>query len=413
MGFLYLVFIHLLALAIKAASLFNPKAKAFVAGRKKLWQEIETLQSVKQEKVWVHCASLGEFEQARPLIEELKKQNPAPYILLTFFSPSGFEVQKNYQLADLVTYMPIDTKQNAKRFLELGNFDAIFFVKYEFWFNFLIAIKNKQIPTYLISGIFWKAQQFFQFYGQWFAAKLTAFTHFFVQNKESRDLLNAIGYENVTISGDSRFDRVFKLAQESFQSKTIEDFKDDKKCLIFGSAWEKEMSFAKSLLKENTGVKIILAPHEVEEEKILKIQTHFKSSIRYTQAKEGDKLSNYQVLIIDSIGMLSKLYRFGDIAIIGGGFGKGIHNTLEAAVYGIPVVFGPNYQRFQEAKDLLKCGGGYCVQNTSEFKAQIDKLLSNPEQLKKASAQAKKYVQERTGATKLILDQVEKEQFQS
>lgn len=413
MSFLYQIFISLFSISLRLASVFHPKAKKFISGRRNVWKKLSSLKETEQKKVWIHCASLGEFEQARPLIEELKSKDNSLFILLTFFSPSGYEVQKHYPLADLVSYLPVDTLKNASRFLELGEFSAIFIVKYEFWFNYLSAIKKKQIPTYLISGIFWKNQQFFQWYGKWFAKKLSAFNYFFVQDSTSQQLLETIGYKNTCISGDSRFDRVYKLSQTAYHSAKIEEFVDQKKAIVFGSAWEKEIAFAKELSKKHSELKIIIAPHEIEEEKIQLLQSQFNFCIRLSKIQEGEDLKAKNILIIDSIGLLSKIYRYAHLAIIGGGFGKGIHNTIEAAVYGMPVVFGPNYKKFKEAIELIHCGAGFCVKHKIDFLALVEHFMENNSALEKASEQALEYVKTQVGATQTIIKHLERERILS
>ena len=406
MGLLYTFSIFLFQLGIKIAALFNPKAKQAIEGRKRLFKKLEKDFQQPAQTIWIHCASLGEFEQARPLIEMIKSQKADKKILLTFFSPSGYNAQKNYELADVVSYLPMDFPKNARRFLEIVQPDAAIFVKYEFWFNFLKALRKRKIPSYLVSGIFWPHQHFFKYYGQWFAGQLSVYKHFFVQNNLSASLLQAIGYKNVTISGDSRFDRVIKLSKETFTSNRLRSFCAKHKAIIFGSSWSKEEKMAAAAAKQFPTEKIIIAPHEIKAGNIQELKASFSNAILWSETSEQTDLSTYQVLIIDQIGLLSKVYRFGKIAIIGGGFGAGIHNTLEAAVYGCPLLFGPNYQRFQEAHDLIACGAAKVIHDEAGFLEQLNLWIADEEKRTQASEAAKVYVKKNAGATRTIFDTI-------
>jgi 3-deoxy-D-manno-octulosonic-acid transferase len=419
MRFLYTTSIHLYNIAIHVAALFNPKAKLWVRGRKNIFQQLRaTLKTNDSKLLWVHCASLGEFEQGRPLIERLKNQDSGVKILLTFFSPSGYEIRKNYAGADYVFYLPIDTARNAKQFVELVKPKAVFFVKYEFWFNYLHELKNQHIPTYLISGIFREDQHFFKGYGKWFRKQLNSFTHFYLQDRSSLELLQSLGFENVTVAGDTRFDRVFEIANNVKQIDVVKQFVGDKKVLIAGSTWAEDEKIIADWLNKNqesrtnseqlatSNYKLIIAPHEIDETHIQAIISLFSNFqiVRYSQANEVS-IKTAQLLIIDNIGMLSSLYQYGHIAFIGGGFGKGIHNILEAATFGLPILFGPNYQKFTEAKELIRLGGAFSITDASAFEKNM--LLLNDEQvLKTASHIAKYYVQSRVGATDTILSAV-------
>ncbi len=406
MRLLYTFSIFLYHTGIQIASLFHPKAKDAIKGRKNLLPLLEEKFTEKKKTIWIHCASLGEFEQARPLLEQIKKQQPNKRVLLTFFSPSGYKIQKNYNGVDIVSYLPFDYPKTARKFLEVVQPDYAIFIKYEFWFNFLNSLKKKNIPTYLASGIFWPQQHFFKFYGRWFAKQLSAFNHFFVQNKTSKLLLQGIGYQNISISGDSRFDRVIELSKEPIKDKRLSTFSPKNTAIIFGSSWEKEDELAKIASKNFHSEKIIIAPHEISPEKMQQLKASFQNAILWSETSNTDDLSSFQVLIIDKIGLLSKVYRYGKVALIGGGFGAGIHNALEAAVYGCPLLFGPNYQRFQEALDLIQIGAAKVIHNESDFLQMLKTYLENNTQRMEASDKAKKYVVKNAGATALIYNRI-------
>ncbi|HLC82766.1 MAG TPA: glycosyltransferase N-terminal domain-containing protein [Bacteroidia bacterium] len=430
MRLLYNLSIYLYIFYVRVGSLFNAKAKLMIAGRKNIFENINFLLKKSallpiaigtpdSKLVWFHCASLGEFEQGRPLMEKLKLQQPNVKILLTFFSPSGYEIRKNYTGADFIFYLPMDTPSNAKKFIEIINPKKVFFVKYEFWFNYLSELKNKNIPTYLVSGIFRENHHFFKSTGAWFRKQLSSFTHFFLQDEKSMELLNSIGYTNTTLCGDTRFDRVFEVAKNAKQIDLVKLFVGDFKIMIVGSSWsedEKIIANNFSNLKssvtlsgvEGQNFKLIIAPHEINEKHLVSIETEFIPllrgagvCLRYSLANENN-VKEAQVLIIDNIGMLSSLYQYGTIAFIGGGFGKGIHNILEAATFGLPVIFGPNYQKFTEAKELIKLGGAFSINDISEFEKTM-LLLSDEQVLKMASQISRMYVQGRVGATEKIL----------
>ena len=382
-----------------------------IAGRKNIFENIKSkiLNPKSNNIVWFHCASLGEFEQGRPLMEKLKLQQRDVKILLTFFSPSGYEIRKNYAGADFIFYLPMDTPSNAKKFIEIVNPQKVFFVKYEFWFNYLTELKNKNIPTYLVSGIFRENHHFFKSTGAWFRKQLSSFTHFFLQDEKSVEMLNSIGCTNTTLCGDTRFDRVFEVSKNAKQLDLVKLFVEDKKVMIVGSSWlEDEKIIANYFTNPKSQIlnyKIIIAPHEINEKHLVSIEGQFSSTcLRYSKATEKN-ISEAQVLIIDNIGMLSSLYQYGTIAFIGGGFGKGIHNILEAATFGLPVIFGPNYHKFVEAKELIKLGGAFSIKDVSEFEKTMA-LLSDEQVLKTASQISKMYVQGRIGATDKILSKI-------
>jgi len=408
MRLLYNLSIYLYIFYIRLGALFNAKAKLMISGRKNIFAKLKSTINTNQSPiVWFHCASLGEFEQGRPMMEKLKIQQPDTKILLTFFSPSGYEVRKNYSGADYIFYLPMDTPSNVKKFIEIVKPQKVFFVKYEFWFNYLSELKNRNIPTYLVSGIFREDHHFFKSTGGWFRKQLSSFTHFFLQDIKSVELLNSIGYKNVTLCGDTRFDRVFEVAKNAIQLDLVKLFVGDSKTIILGSSWLEDEKIVQSLKLESlpagqAGLKLIIAPHEIDEKHIVSIESQFPGkNLRYSNANENN-VKEAHVLIIDNIGMLSSLYQYGTIAFVGGGFGKGIHNILEAAAFGLPVIFGPNYHKFAEAKELIKLGGAFSIKDVSEFEKTI-LLLSDEQVLKTASQISRMYVHGKVGATDKIL----------
>lgn len=409
MKILYTLSIHLYYFAIRIASLFNPKAKLWLEGRKNIFKDLQKrtsdlrLVTTDLKLIWFHCASLGEFEQGRPLMEKYKLKHPSHKILLTFFSPSGYEVRKNYSGADLIFYLPLDTPRNAKEFVKIVHPEKVFFVKYEFWFNYLSELKSKNIQTFLVSGIFRENHHFFKITGAWFRKQLSAFTHFFLQDERSMELLNSIGYTNATLTGDTRFDRVFEVAKSVREIDLMKEFVEDKKVIIAGSTWPADEQIINYLTPYIPNIKLIIAPHEIDESHLRSIEAQFPNDCLRYSAADGNNIRDVKVLIIDNIGMLSSLYQYGAIAFIGGGFGKGIHNILEAATFGLPVIFGPNYHKFAEAKDLIRSGGAFCVKDVSELKKTIS-LLNDEQVLRTASQICKMYVQSKTGASDKILN---------
>lgn len=418
MKIIYTFSIYLYLFAIRIASLFNPKAKLWIVGRKNIFQKLKSEignQNSENSIIWFHCASLGEFEQGRPLMERIKKENPQSKIILTFFSPSGYEIRKNYEFADHIFYLPMDTPSSAQKFIEIVKPKIAIFVKYEFWFNYLNELKKQSIPTYLICGVFREDQYFFKNYGAWFRKQFNSFTHFYLQDEHSKLSLSSIGYANATVTGDTRFDRVFEISKNVKQFDIVKQFVSDKKVLIAGSTWEEDEKiiseyFNSQKLKTNN-YKLIIAPHEIDESHIQSIIGLFNPSsvVRYSEATHKD-ISSADVLIIDNIGMLSSLYQYGTIAFIGGGFGNGIHNILEAATFGLPIVFGPNHDKFIEAKELIHLGGAFTVSSVNELKKTID-LLSQSDALQTASLTSKRYVSSRIGATEKILKSIFKNSF--
>lgn len=414
MNILYNIGTRAYFLAIKLASTFgHRKARLMEEGRKewapKLQAKVNELQAHDPDRkfIWFHAASLGEFEQGRPLIEALREKYPQYRILQTFFSPSGYEVRKNYKGADIVCYLPYDKLSECRRFLDITQPALAFFVKYEFWGNILEELSRRQIPTYLISGIFRERQAFFQSYGSILRPVLSNFRHMFVQDEESRRLLASIGYDrNVTICGDTRFDRVIAIQQQAKQYDWAEAFSEDNFVLVAGSSWPKDEDILLEHFNNHPEMKLIIAPHEIHEEHIQGIIGKLKRPyMRYTQLDEG-KVKEVDCLIIDAIGFLSSIYRYGNVAYIGGGFGVGIHNTLEAAVYGMPVIFGPNHTAFREALGLLDAKGGFTISNAEQYASLMQTFMTDPQALREAGQRAGQYVQAESGATETIFKAV-------
>ena len=402
---LYNFSIRLYRLAILIAYPFNAKARLWVKGRKGIFKRLREVMNPDDRIIWFHVASLGEFEQGRPLMEALHKNSPEYKILLTFFSPSGYEVRKNHEGADFVFYLPLDTPRNARRFVEIVEPEVAFFVKYEFWFNYIHHLHRKEIPQYFVSAIFRKSQHFFKFYGAWFRRQLRKPTWFFVQNETSENLLKGIGITNVTICGDTRFDRVWSVAQNRRSFPEVAQFIKGKKVLLAGSTWPPDEDLLERLLNRHPGeFKVIVAPHEIHPDRMDALSSRLKvPTVKYSQLSEL-KNSEADLLFIDNIGMLLHLYQYADVAYIGGGFGKCIHNILEAATFGKPVVFGPKYHKFQEAKDLIALGGAVSVNRFEEYEATILHLLSDPTSWGRASTACSEYVAGNRGGTEIILE---------
>ena len=366
----------------------------------------------KAKYIWFHASSLGEFEQGRPMIEQIRKVHPEYKILLTFFSPSGYEVRKNYAGADVVCYLPFDTPGRVEQFLDLANPAMAIFIKYEFWGNYLHALQQRGIPVYIISAIFRREQLFFQWFGKPYRKMLDCFNHLFVQDERSKALLEEYGIRNVTVAGDTRFDRVIDVYHQAKQIPLVERFikgtDGQQPPLVFvaGSSWPEDEAIFIPYFERHPEMKLIIAPHEIHEGHLKSIEARLhRPTIRLSQATEQN-VANQDCLIVDSFGLLSSLYRYGQIAYIGGGFGAGIHNTLEAAVYGMPVLFGPRFQKFKEAKDLIAVGGAFTFDNAPAFASRMDTLLSTPEALQQSSQAAGHFVQSHGGATTTILQEI-------
>lgn len=408
MNFLYQLGIHFYLLAIRMASFFNEKARLLLAGQREAFPLLENKLDTSRPVIWVHCASLGEFEQGRPLIEQIKKEHPTHQVLLTFFSPSGYEIRKNYDQADCICYLPIDTASNARKFIQLAKPEKVFFIKYEFWYNYICLLDEQRIPLYLVSAIFRNEQLFFKsgLRAKWYRGILEKVTHFFVQNQSSANLLSSIGLKNWTITGDTRFDRVAEIAANSKQLPIIEQFKNKQQLLVAGSSWAPDEDRLIDFLKQDSQTKIIFAPHEVKESNVKRLMEQLPTqAIRYTQA-EGKDLSNTQVLIIDTIGILSSIYSYADVAYIGGGFGVGIHNTLEAAIYNIPVIFGPNYLKFQEAVNLKQDGAAFSIEKSEELIQVLNNLLKDEKSRIAIAQKCRDFMAQNLGATQQVLEKV-------
>jgi 3-deoxy-D-manno-octulosonic-acid transferase len=406
MRVLYNVGILIFSVLAHLAALFDSRASQWVKGRKNWAEKIADKISPQDRIVWIHCASLGEFEQGRPIIEAIKRDMPDFKIILTFFSPSGYEIRKNYDNADFISYLPLDTPANAYRFIGLVNPEFVIFVKYEFWNNYISALYKNRIPLYLVSGIFRPGQHFFRWYGSFFREMLRKFEKIFVQDQRSFDLLSGIGIEKVILAGDTRFDRVVQIAGTAKNIYRIEQFRGNEKLFLAGSSWRQdEEIIAEYINSYPMRMKWIFAPHEVDRSNIERLEKLLM--VKYVRFSEFNELSaDARVLIIDNIGMLSSAYRYAYIAAIGGGFGKGIHNILEPACWGIPVVFGPNFKKFREAVGLIDKGGAKSFLTFGEFKKILDLWLSDESLYKKSADVAMEYVKGNTGATKIILKEI-------
>ena len=390
-----------------ASKFNNNKATLFLSGRENVFALLEQKRLPGEHYVWFHAASLGEFEQGRPIMESLKNSHPEFKILLTFFSPSGYEVRKDYQGADIICYLPMDMSWNVKRFLDIVQPDCAIFIKYEFWMNYLLELKKRQIKTYIVSAIFRESQLFFRSYGGFYRRLLKSFTHLFVQNDESVRLLHFIGFDNVTKVGDTRFDRVADIAAKSKDLPIVQAFKSDAKVLIAGSSWPNDENILLPYFNQNFPLKLIIAPHEIDEEHLQSIISQLKRPyIRYSQATI-ENVKEADCLIIDCFGLLSSIYRYGEIAYIGGGFGVGIHNILEAAVYGIPVIFGPNFRKFQEAVDLQQKGGAFVIENYESFSQIMSEFLEENSSLYSSACKVSNdYSQANKGATSKVVNAI-------
>jgi len=405
MRLLYSLFISIYVCLTKFISLFSNKAKLWSSGRKNIFNFLEENCTEKNNIVWFHCASLGEFEQGKPLMEKIKQERNIT-LLLTFFSPSGFEVKKNDSVADIITYLPADTPKNAKKFIRIVKPQKVFFVKYEFWYNYIHELYKENIPLYYVSAIFRENQYFFKSYGIWFLKQLKKCNYFFVQNEDSKKLLNQYGISNVSVTGDTRFDRVDTIAKQDYTLDFITSFKNDKKLLVAGSTWRQDEKLLDKLFqKAKPDYKLIIAPHLVDNKRIEQIKKTFSSfsTICFSE-KERKELANYQILIIDTIGLLSKIYRYADISYIGGAFKTGLHNVLEAAVFERPIFFGPRYQKFNEAVELVKNGVAFPVSHAGEMEEKITFFENNPSSYFATCQRCKIYITQNLGTTEKIFN---------
>ena len=417
---IYNIVIYFVLWGIAIASLFNEKVRKMWRGEREAFKILKQKVDPNAKYIWFHAASLGEFEQGRPLMERIRKYYPQYKILLTFYSPSGYEVRKNYEGADIICYMPVDTRLNAIRFLRLVRPVMAFFIKYEFWSNFLHILKHRNIPTYSVSSIFREDQVFFKWYGRSYAGVLKCFTRFFVQNEESKRLLEGIGIKDVDVVGDTRFDRVLQIKEAAKQLPICEAFRTgvassqssgvphhDFKVFVAGSSWPPDENIFIPFFNEHKDWRLLIAPHVIAEEHLKLILSLIKGKkvVRYTQTTP-EEAAEADVLIIDCFGLLSSMYNYGDVAYIGGGFGVGIHNTLEAAVWNMPVIFGPNNKKFQEAQGLLKSGGGFEINTYEDFSGLMNSLMNDEAFLKQAGDKAGTFVAHLAGATDKVLASV-------
>lgn len=403
-----IIYIYLLGVAIY--SHFNEKVRKMWRGERDAFRILKEKVDPEAKYVWFHAASLGEFEQGRPLMEQLRKDHPEYKILLTFFSPSGYEVRKNYEGADIICYLPLDTITNARRFLRTIRPVMAFFIKYEFWYNYLHILKHRNVPVYSVSSIFRPDQVFFKWYGRQYGRVLNCFTHFFVQNEISKELLGKIGITNVSIVGDTRFDRVLQIKEASKQLPIVETFKQDAKVFVAGSSWPPDEDIFIKYFNKHRDWKLIIAPHVIGEDHLRQIEKLLdgRKVARYTSLENLDNLDsleNLEVLIIDCFGLLSSIYHYGDVAYVGGGFGVGIHNLLEAAVWDVPVFFGPNNQKFQEAQGLKKCGG-FEISNYEDFERQMNRFIADEAYMTTQGQLAGQFVKQQAGATWQVLSSV-------
>ena len=405
---LYNILVSIAEKMIKITPLFSKKMKFFVEGRKQTVSILISKIKPTDKTIWVHAASLGEFEQGIPVIESLKKENPNHKIVLTFFSPSGYEIRKNNSIADVTVYLPLDTKPNVASFLKAVHPEMVFFIKYEFWPNYLNALKNSKIPTYLISGIFRPNQVFFKSYGAFYRNALTAFNHFFVQNQESKKLLNSIHFNNVTVTGDTRFDRVLQILKRDNRLDFVNDFKQNNTLVVIGSSWPVDEDYLANYINIYKGeAKFIFAPHNIKPEQIATLQNKIKTKTVLYSKIEGKKLNDYSVLIVDTIGLLTKIYSYADIAYIGGGFEKGIHNILEPATFGIPIIIGPKYKKFDEAVALTQIKGCLVTNNEVELHKTLDILITDEEFRKKTGKISGDFVKSNKDATLKIMQHIQ------
>jgi len=426
--FLYNLFIRAYVFGIRIAALWNPKAKEWLRGRRNMFDDLAKQIKPEDRIIWMHCASAGEFEQGKPLIEELKQRYPSVKILVSFFSPSGYAVGKKYPHADIITYLPADTGKNAKRFLEVVHPELVIFIKYEYWYHHLSVLAFHHIPALMVSAIFRKQQAFFKWYGGFYRQILFLFRHIFVQDENSVRLLKSHGIKHCSVSGDTRFDRVKKIADGAEQLELISFFVGDARVIVAGSTWPDDEKLIAECVND-LPVKLIIAPHEIHASHIASIQKRFPSSLRYSDLKalipekkgsaslwdrineqqvKDIRIEDYRVLIIDNIGLLSRLYQYAHITYIGGGFNKsGIHNTLEAAVWGKPVIVGPNYKKFREAVELIKEGAAFSISTADELKTRLKDLLNKDDLTQKAGSAALQYVRQQTGASKKVVDYIQ------
>lgn len=407
---IYILFVRLYPFGVRIASLFNEKAKKWIKGRRKIFKHIKTsLANENRERIWFHAASLGEFEQGKPVMESMKKRYPQSCIILTFFSPSGYENAKQYPYADYIFYLPMDSFIHAYRFFKRVHPKMIFFIKYEFWYFYLKRANKKQIPLFLISAAFRPDQPFFKWYGGFYRRMLNCFTHIFVQNPASEKLLNTIPFNRLSISGDTRFDRVLELKTTTKEFSKIQKLINGKLTIVAGSTWTEDDEILNHFVVSHPQIIFIIAPHDIGEDRLKECESFYKNTIRYSCLKEDSILPDkINTIIIDNIGMLKYLYKYAHISYVGGGFGgDGVHNVLEPAVFGKPVIFGPVYQKFIEASDLINHKGAISVMDVIELENTLDDLITDKNMREIMGENAENYVKERSGATQKIMDYME------
>ncbi len=408
MFFLYNLLVVFAGFVLKITAVFSPKMRLFVDGRRNVLSEIASKIKPSDKTIWFHAASLGEYEQGLPVIEKIKERFPDHKIVLTFFSPSGFEVRKNNAVADVTVYLPLDTKNNAAKFIQLVHPDVVFFIKYEYWPNYLKTLKKAKIKTYLISGIFRENQMFFKWYGGFYRKALNTFEHFFVQNSKSKELLLQLGKTNVTISGDTRFDRVAAILEKDNSLDFISEFKNDTLTIVVGSSWPKDETLLVNYINAtNHNVKFIIAPHNIKADQIAQLRNSITKKTVLFSEKEGKDLSDFDVFIIDTIGILTKIYSEADIAYVGGGFGNpGVHNILEPATFGVPIIIGPNFSHFAEATALVNMEGCISISDQNQLNETFDHLIQNDDVRYEKGHICSIFVQMNKNATKIILKQI-------
>lgn len=408
MFLLYDLLVILASGAVRLAALFSRKMRLFVDGRKTVFGVLENSIAPSDKTIWFHAASLGEYEQGLPVMEKIKERFPDHKIVLTFFSPSGYEVRKNNAIADVTVYLPLDTKSNARKFLGLVHPEKAFFIKYEYWPNYLHALQKREVPTYLISGIFRADQMFFKWYGGFYRRALGAFSHFFVQNAGSKALLQSIGKANVTVSGDTRFDRVAAILEKDNRLSFIADFIDGKTTVVIGSSWPKDEELLVGYINSApVGIKFIIAPHNIKPEQIRELREGLIRNVVLFSEKEGKDLAAFDVFVIDTIGILTRIYSYADIAYVGGGFGNpGVHNLLEPATFGIPIVHGPNYSHFAEATALVELGACTVIRDAASLKSACDLLIADETLRHEKGHIAATFVQMNKNATDIILKNI-------
>lgn len=408
MLFLYNPIVQIADFLLKIVALFSPKIILFVEGRKSIFEILESKINATDKTIWFHAASLGEYEQGLPVIERIKEKFPNHKIVLTFFSPSGYEVRKNNTVADATVYLPLDTKKNARHFLSLVHPEMVFFIKYEYWPNYLSELKKLGTPTYLISGIFRKNQLFFKWYGGFYRTALNTFTYFFVQNESSKKLLMELGKTNVAVSGDTRFDRVASILEKDNSLDFIEVFKNDTLTIVAGSSWPKDENLLVDYINQTSEkIKFIIAPHNIKEEQIQELKNYISKKVVLFSEKSTNNLADFDVFIIDTIGILTKIYSYADIAYVGGGFGNpGVHNILEPATFGVPIVIGPNFSHFAEATALVNMEGCISISNKKELIDAFSNLTANEDIRDEKGHICSTFVKMNKGATNIIMKNI-------